>query len=37
MSKPHSQFKRADLLERQELYRQICEQIWNPDRLLADN
>ena len=32
--KPHAQFKKADLLERQELYRQICEQIWNPDRLL---
>ncbi len=35
--KPHTRFKRADLLERQELYRQICEQIWNPDRLLADH
>ncbi|MCY4537170.1 MAG: DUF262 domain-containing protein [Chloroflexi bacterium] len=35
--KPHTEFKRADLLERQELYRQICEQIWNPDRLLANN
>ena len=33
--KPHTQFKRADLMERQALYRQICEQIWNPDRLLA--
>lgn len=33
--KAHTQFKKADLLERQELYRQICEQIWNPDRLLA--
>ena len=33
----HTQFKRADLLERQQLYRQICEQIWNPDRLLADD
>ena len=33
--KPHSQFKRADLMERQELYRQICEQIWSPDRLNA--
>lgn len=35
--KSHAQFKRADLLERQDLYRQICEQIWNPDRLLADH
>ncbi len=33
--KPHAQFKRADLLERQQLYRQICEQIWSPDRLNA--
>ena len=33
--KPHAQFKKADLLERQELYRQICEQIWSPDRLNA--
>ena len=28
--KPHAQFKRADLMERQELYRQICEQILEP-------
>ncbi len=33
--KAHPQFKKADLIERQELYRQICEQIWNPDRLLT--
>ncbi len=33
--KPHTEFKRADLMERQELYRQICEQIWSPDRLNA--
>lgn len=33
--KAHSQFKRADLMQRQELYRQICEQIWSPDRLKA--
>ena len=33
--RPHTEFKRADLLERQDLYRQICEQIWNPDRLNA--
>ena len=31
----HPQFKKADLIERQELYRQICEQIWDPDRLLT--
>ena len=29
----HEQFKRADMDARQDLYRQICEQIWNPDRL----
>ena len=33
--KAHPQFKKTDLLERQDLYRQICEQIWNPDRLEA--
>ena len=31
--RPHEQFKRADLHQRQDLYRQICEQIWNPARL----
>ena len=35
--KPHTQFKKADLMERQELYRQICEKIWNPGRLRADD
>ena len=35
--KPHALFKQADLMERQQLYRQICEQIWSPDRLLEDN
>lgn len=35
--RPHTKFKKEDLLERQELYRQICEQIWSPDRLLLDN
>lgn len=29
----HEQFKRADMDARQDLYRQICEKIWNPDRL----
>lgn len=33
--KPHEHFKKEDLMERQELYRQICEQIWSPDRLNA--
>ena len=31
--KPHAEFKKADLQERQELYLQIAGQIWNPDRL----
>ena len=31
----HEQFKRSDLEKRHGLYRQICEQIWNPDRLLG--
>lgn len=30
---PHAEFKKADLDARQELYRQIAEQIWNPDVL----
>ena len=31
--KPHEEFKKEDLQERQELYLQIAGQIWNPDRL----
>ena len=31
--RPHETFKRRDLDARQELYRQIAEQIWNPDIL----
>ena len=31
--KAHAEFKKADLDDRQELYRQIAEQIWNPDIL----
>lgn len=31
--KPHAQFRKLDLDERQALYRQLAEQIWNPDRL----
>lgn len=30
---PHTQFKRADLDARQELYRCIAEKLWNPARL----
>lgn len=31
----HADFKRADLDARQDLYRSIAEQVWNPDRLMA--
>jgi len=31
--KPHSTFRKADIDERQGLYRAIADQIWNPDRL----
>ena len=31
--KPHPAFKKSDLEERQALYLQIAERIWNPDRL----
>jgi hypothetical protein len=31
--KPHSVFRKADLDSRQELYRQLAEHIWSPDRL----
>jgi hypothetical protein len=30
--RPYSTFKKADLDERQELYRLICEEIWSPSR-----
>lgn len=31
--KPHTQFRKADLDDRQELYIQLASQIWSPDRL----
>lgn len=31
----YSAFKKADLEARQELYRAICKEIWDPDRLFA--
>lgn len=31
--KSHSEFRRADLDDRQELYIELASQIWNPDRL----
>ena len=29
--KPYKHFNKNDLLERQELYKKICEEIWNLD------
>ena len=34
--KPHMEFKKADLDARQELYREIAEQIWRPDNLRCE-
>lgn len=31
--RPHAEFKKADLDARQNLYREIAERIWNPERL----
>lgn len=31
--KAHSDFRKRDLDERQELYRELCKQIWNPEKL----
>jgi hypothetical protein len=33
---PHSEFRKADLDARQELYVQLCEHIWNPERLAQE-
>lgn len=33
---PHERFERADLDDRQMLYRDIAKQVWNPDRLLCE-
>ena len=32
----HTQFKKADLDARQELYRKLAEQIWSPEKLLRE-
>ena len=32
----HPHFKRVDLDARQDLYRQIAEEVWNPSRLVLD-
>ncbi len=34
--KAHIQFKKADLDARQELYRQMAEELWNPSRLMPE-
>jgi hypothetical protein len=34
--RPHEEFGKADLEERNTLYRMIAERIWNPDHLLAE-
>jgi hypothetical protein len=34
--RPHEQFKKADLDDRQELYRQIAKRIWDPARVQAE-
>lgn len=33
---PHTEFKKADLDARQELYGKLAEQIWNPENLLRE-
>jgi hypothetical protein len=35
--KPHPQFKKADLNQRCELYRQLAACVWNPDDLLRED
>ena len=34
--KPHAEFLRADLDARQELYRELAEQVWSPERLTQE-
>lgn len=34
---PHAEFRRADLDMRQQLYQQLAEQIWHPDRLIEES
>ena len=34
--KPHAEFLKADLDARQELYRQLAEQVWDPERLARE-
>ena len=34
--RPHTEFKKADLDARQDLYRKLAEQIWDPERLTQE-
>ena len=34
--KPHAEFKKADLDNRQELYRQLAERVWSPNRIAVE-
>ena len=34
--RPHAEFLKADLDARQELYRQLAEKVWNPERLAEE-
>jgi uncharacterized protein with ParB-like and HNH nuclease domain len=34
--RPHEEFRKTDLDERHDLYRQIAEQVWNPEDLLRE-
>ena len=34
--RPHTEFKKADLDARQDLYRKLAEHIWNPENLLSE-
>ncbi len=34
--KSYTAFKKADIEERSQLYRQIAERVWNPDDLLSE-
>ena len=33
----HVEFKKSDLDEREQLYKQIAEQVWNPERIITDS
>ena len=35
--RPHKEFKMSDLDERERLYQQIAEQVWDPERIIHDS